>query len=56
MGNDQPASTKTYFTAMASFWLVFGLITTFYPPLINMFQTDTGIGAITSYSNHIWLG
>ena len=45
---------KTYFTAMAAFWLVFGLITTFYPALMNLFQTETGINAVTDYSDHIW--
>ncbi len=54
MGNDKPKSTKVYFIAMAAFWLVFGIITTFYPALMNMFQTETGISAVTNYSNHIW--
>ena len=39
---------------MSAFWFVFGLITTFYPALMNMFQTETGINAVTTYSNHIW--
>ena len=30
------------------------MITTFYPALMNMFQTETGISAVTSYSEHIW--
>jgi len=47
-------STKTYFLAMAAFWLIFGLITTFFPVLMNMFQTETGINAVTAYSDHIW--
>ncbi|HEY6171335.1 MAG TPA: hypothetical protein VIX80_03650 [Candidatus Kapabacteria bacterium] len=47
-------STKIYFLAMAAFWFVFGLITTFYPPLMNMFQTEAGISAVTTYSDHIW--
>src|SRR6187399_1077607 len=49
-----PNPTKIYFIAMAAFWLVFGLITTFYPALMNMFQTETGISAVTTYSDHIW--
>ena len=53
MENAKPNSTKVYFIAMAAFWLVFGLITTFYPALMNMFQTETGINAVTTYSDHI---
>ena len=54
METTKPNPTKIYFIAMATFWLVFGLITTFYPALMNMFQTETGITAVTSYSDHIW--
>ena len=54
MENTKPNPTKIYFIAMAAFWLVFGLITTFYPALMNMFQTETGINAVTTYSDHIW--
>src|SRR5436190_5920551 len=54
MENVQPNPTKVYFIAMAAFWLIFGLITTFYPALMNMFQTESGIGAVTNYSDHIW--
>ena len=54
MGNNKSNPTKVYFIAMAAFWLVFGIITTFYPALMNMFQTETGISAVTPYSNHIW--
>src|SRR6187455_1296256 len=54
METTKPNPTKIYFLAMAAFWLIFGLITTFYPPLMNMFQTETGISAVTEYSNHIW--
>ena len=55
MENVKPNPTRVYFIAMALFWLVFGLITTFYPALMNMFQTETGISAVTTYSNHVWL-
>ena len=55
MENTQPAPTKIYFIAMAAFWLIFGLITTFYPALMNMFQTDAGISAATTFSDHVWL-
>jgi hypothetical protein len=54
METTKPNPTKIYFIAMAAFWLVFGLITTFYPALMNMFQTETGISAVTTYSDHIW--
>ena len=54
MENTKPNTTKIYFIAMAAFWLVFGLITTFYPALMNMFQTEDGISAVTTYSDHIW--
>ncbi len=54
MGNNKPNPAKVYFIAMAAFWFVFGIITTFYPALMNMFQTETGIRAVTNYSNHIW--
>jgi hypothetical protein len=54
MENTEPNPTKVYFIAMGAFWLIFGLITTFYPALMNMFQTETGINAVTDYSNHIW--
>jgi hypothetical protein len=54
MGNVKSNPTKVYFIAMAVFWLVFGMITTFYPALMNMFQTEAGINAVTSYSDHIW--
>ncbi len=46
--------SKLYLMAMSVFWLVFGLITTFYPALMNMFQTEAGINAVTGYSDHVW--
>ena len=54
MENTKPNTTKVYFIAMAAFWFIFGLITTFYPAIMNMFQTETGINAVTGYSDHIW--
>jgi hypothetical protein len=54
MENVKPNQAKVYFIAMAAFWFIFGVITTFYPALMNMFQTEAGIGAVTSYSDHIW--
>lgn len=54
MESNKRNPAKVYLVAMAAFWLVFGLITTFYPPLMNLFQTETGISAVTPYSDHIW--
>ena len=47
--------TKTYFLAMCAYWFVFGLITIFYPPLMDLFQTNTGISSKTAFSDHVWL-
>ena len=54
METTKPNPTKIYFIAMAAFWFIFGMITTFYPALMNMFQTEDGISAVTTYSDHIW--
>ena len=48
------AEPRTYFLSMGVFWLIFGLITTFYPPLMDLFQTPEGVAAKTAYSNHVW--
>jgi hypothetical protein len=45
---------RTYFLSMGVFWLVFGLITTFYPSLMDLFQTAEGVAAKTAFSNHVW--
>jgi hypothetical protein len=39
---------------MTLFWLVFGLITTFAPSMMDMFQTPEGVAAKTPFSNHVW--
>ncbi|WAC13949.1 hypothetical protein [Dyadobacter pollutisoli] len=54
MENTKPNPSKVYFTAMAAFWFIFGVITTFFPALMNMFQTEVGVNAVTTYSDHIW--
>ena len=54
MENVKPQPTKIYLTAMAAFWFIFGIITTFFPALMKLFQTETGISAVTTYSDHIW--
>jgi hypothetical protein len=49
------AEPRTYFLSMGVYWLIFGLITTFYVPLMDLFQTPQGIAAKTAFSNHVWL-
>ena len=49
-----PKHSKLYLRLMAVYWLVFGLITIFYPKLMDLFQTDAGINAKTPFSNHVW--
>ena len=46
---------RTYLSSMALFWLIFGLGTTFYPGMMQLFMTPEGIGASTSFSDHVWL-
>lgn len=46
---------QTYFRVMALFYLVFGLITTFYPRLMHLFMTQRGIDASSSFANNVWL-
>ena len=48
------AEPRTYFLSMGAYWLVFGLITTFYVPLMDLFQTAEGVAAKTEFSNHVW--
>lgn len=47
-------TTHLYLICTTVFWLVFGLITTFYPRLMDLFQTEEGIQAKTAFSNHVW--
>ena len=47
-------ASRLYLTCMGLFWIVFGFITTFYPKLMDMFQTEEGINAKTAFSNHVW--
>lgn len=44
-----------YLRAMAAYWLIFGLITTFYPALMDLFQTTKGVAAKTAFSDHVWM-
>jgi len=46
--------TKIYFLCMAAYWLVFALITIFYPALMDLFQNQTAISAKSAFSDHVW--
>lgn len=46
---------RRYFTAMAIYWLGFGLGTTFYPRMMQLFMTPEGITASTAFSDQVWL-
>ena len=46
---------RTYFVSMTLFWLAFGLGTTFYPQMMQLFMTPEGVAATTPFSNHVWL-
>lgn len=46
--------SRTYFRLSAVFWLVFGLITLFYPHLMQLFMTQRGKDASTAFSDHVW--
>ena len=47
--------SRKYLWAMAAFWGVFGLITTFVPGLMQLFMTKEGIDASTPFSDQVWL-
>jgi len=36
-------------------WLAFGLGTTFYPQMMQLFMSPEGIAASTPFSDHVWL-
>jgi hypothetical protein len=44
-----------YLRSLAGFYVVFGLITTFYPPLMELFMTDEGVDATSRFSDQVWL-
>ena len=54
MNANSTPPTRLYLTCMTLYWFIFGLITTFYPKLMDLFQTETGINAKTAYSDHVW--
>jgi hypothetical protein len=45
---------RAYLVGAATYWLIFGLITTFYPKLMDLFQTPEGVAAKTVFSDHVW--
>lgn len=45
---------KLFLRLMAGYWLVFGLITTFAPGLMDLFQTPEGVSAKSAFSTHVW--
>src|SRR5688572_1556176 len=47
-------NARRFLLLMVAYWLVFGLITTFSPGLMDLFQTPEGIAAKTDFSNHVW--
>ena len=46
---------RTYLRAMAIFWLGFGLITTLFPRLMELFMSERGRDASTAFSDQVWL-
>ena len=46
---------RRYFAAMAIYWLGFGVGTTFYPRMMQLFMTPEGITASTAFSDQVWL-
>ncbi len=48
------SSYRRYFIAMSIFWLGFGLGTTFYPRMMQLFMTPAGIAASTAFSDQVW--
>src|SRR5919107_3207029 len=48
------ADPRTYFLSMGAYWLIFGLITTFYVRIMDLFQTAEGVAAKRAFSTHVW--
>jgi len=55
MNGASTKAIKLYLTCMGLYWLVFGLITTFYPKLMDTFQTEAGIESRSAFSNNVWM-
>jgi hypothetical protein len=46
---------RRFFVSMGAFWLLFGLGTTFYPRMMDMFMSPEGVAASTPFSDNVWL-
>ena len=53
--SERDRRAHAYLRVLAAFWLTFGLITTFYPRLMELFMTDAGKNAGTAFSDNVWL-
>lgn len=40
---------------MGLFWMVFGLGTTLYPRMMDMFMSPAGLSASTAFADNVWL-
>ena len=49
------SSHRRFFTSMAIFWLFFGVGTTFYPRMMQLFMTPEGVTASTAFSDQLWI-
>ncbi len=45
---------RTYLRTLALFYLAFGLITSFYPRLMQLFMTQQGVDASSAFSDQVW--
>jgi hypothetical protein len=48
-------TVSIYLKALAVYWLIFGLVTIFYPSLMDLFQSAEGVAAKTKFSDHVWM-
>lgn len=54
MTTPTPGAARLYFSAMEMYWVGFGLVTAFYPRLMDLFQSPEGIAAQSGFSDHVW--
>jgi hypothetical protein len=54
MNEGAARSARVYFAAMAIYWAGFGLVTAFFPRLMDLFQSSEGVAAKTPFSDHVW--
>ncbi len=55
MNAKKSSGAKVYLMAQSLFYLCFGMITLFYPKLMEMFQTSQGVSSGSAFANNIWL-